>query len=56
MAHPHLVNAFLNSLVEGSDPWPNAPLSANWTCVGILAHESAVAGGELKPLPAFTLE
>ncbi len=55
-SHPHLVNAFLKSLVEDCEPWPNAPLSANWTSVGILAHESALAGGEIKKLPAFTLE
>ncbi len=55
-SHPHLVNAFLKSLVEKCEPWPNAPLSANWTSVGILAHESALAGGEIKKLPAFTLE
>jgi predicted dehydrogenase len=53
-SHPHLVNEFVRALVEDRDPWPNAPTSANWTCVGILAHESAVAGGEIRQLPAFT--
>ncbi len=28
--------------------------SANITCVGILAHESALNGGEIKKLPDFT--
>ena len=55
-SHPHLVNEFLKALVEDRDPWPNATTSANWTCVGILAHESAVAGGEIRQLPAFTRE
>ena len=55
-SHPHLVNEFVNSLVEDRDPWPNASTSANWTCVGILAHESAVAGGEIRRLPEFTLK
>ncbi|MCH9655730.1 MAG: Gfo/Idh/MocA family oxidoreductase [Planctomycetes bacterium] len=55
-SHPHLVNAFLKSMLEDCEPWPNAPLSANWTSVGILAHESALAGGEIKTLPDFTLE
>jgi predicted dehydrogenase len=53
-SHPHLVNEFVRSLVDNRDPWPNATRSANWTCVGILAHESAVAGGEINRLPEFT--
>src|SRR5215211_743170 len=53
-SHPHLVNEFINALVDDRDPWPNAPTSANWTCVGILAHESAQAGGEIRRLPEFT--
>ena len=53
-SHPHLVNEFVSALVDDRDPWPNAPTSANWTCVGILAHESAVAGGEIRQLPEFT--
>jgi predicted dehydrogenase len=55
-SHPHLVNEFVSALVNDRDPWPNATTSANWTCVGILAHESALAGGEIKKLPAFTLK
>lgn len=54
-SHPHLVHAFLNALVENKDPYPNAKQSANITCVGILAHESAKRGGELIKLPDFTL-
>jgi predicted dehydrogenase len=53
-SHPHLVNEFVSALVDDRDPWPNATTSANWTCVGILAHESALAGGEIKKLPEFT--
>ena len=54
-SHPHLVNEFVNALLEDRDPWPNAVTSANWTCVGILAHESSLAGGQLMALPEFTL-
>jgi predicted dehydrogenase len=53
-SHPHLVNEFVRALVEDRQPWPNAVTSANWTCVGILAHESALAGGEIRRLPEFT--
>jgi predicted dehydrogenase len=54
-SHPHLVNEFLNALNEDRDPWPSAVTSANWTCVGICAHESATKGGEIVKLPDFTL-
>jgi predicted dehydrogenase len=54
-SHPHLVNEFLSALAQDRDPWPNATLSANWTCVGICAHQSALKGGEIVKLPAFTL-
>ncbi|MCP5542898.1 MAG: Gfo/Idh/MocA family oxidoreductase [Akkermansiaceae bacterium] len=54
-SHPHLVHEFVSALVEDRDPFPNAMQSANWTCTGILAHESAMKGGEVLDLPAFTL-
>jgi hypothetical protein len=45
----------LNALAEERAPYPNAKESANITCVGILAHESAMDGGTIKHLPEFTL-
>ncbi|SHI98594.1 Gfo/Idh/MocA family oxidoreductase [Pseudozobellia thermophila] len=54
-SHPHLVHAFVDALVQGKSPYPNARQSANITCVGILAHESALKGGEIIKLPGFTL-
>jgi predicted dehydrogenase len=55
-SHPHLVHEFLTALTDGRSPYPNARQSANITCVGILAHESAMNGGEIKYLPEFTLQ
>lgn len=55
-SHPHLVHEFISALVDGRQPFPNARQSANITCVGILAHESAMKGGEIIPLPEFTWE
>ncbi len=54
-SHPHLVNEFLSALVEERNPFPDARQSANITCVGILAHESAMQGGKQMLLPEFTL-
>jgi predicted dehydrogenase len=54
-SHPHLAHEFAMALVEKRDPFPNAKQSANWTCVGLCAHESALKGGAIVKLPAFTL-
>ncbi len=54
-SHPHLVHEFISALVDESEPFPNACQSANITCVGILAHESAMQGGKQMNLPEFTL-
>ncbi len=53
-SHPHLIHEFLSALVNKKQPYPNASQSANITCVGILAHESAKQGGKIIPLPEFT--
>ena len=54
-SHPHLAHEFVTALVEERDPFPNAVQSANWTCVGLVAHESALEGGKLMKLPEFSL-
>ena len=53
-SHPHLVHEFVTALAGDREPFPNARQSANWTCVGLCAHESALAGGKIVRLPAFT--
>lgn len=54
-SHPHLVHEIVSALTAGRDPFPNAKQSANWTCVGLCAHESALKGGQIVHLPKFTL-
>ncbi len=52
-SHPHLVHAFL-SAVKGDRPaLPDAETSANWTMVGLCAHESAMKGGDRIAIPTF---
>ena len=53
-SHPHLVHQFLNMLNTGTDSYPNAVESANITLTGILAHESALKGGERIDLPPWS--
>jgi predicted dehydrogenase len=52
-SHPHLAHEFISAIAEAREPFPNAVQSANWTCVGICAHESAMAGGKMIYLPEF---
>ena len=52
-SHPHLANAFLEA-IRGSRPaFPDASTSANWTLVGICAHESAMNGGTRVQIPQY---
>lgn len=52
-SHPHLVNEFVSSIIEHRPSFPDVYQSLNWTCAGICAHESAMRGGQIVPLPEF---
>lgn len=52
-SHPHLVHEFVSSILEGRASFPDVYQSVNWTCAGICAHESAMQGGQIVPLPNF---
>src|SRR6266567_5597540 len=52
-SHPHLVNEFVSSVMEGRPSFPDVYQSVNWTCAGICAHESAMRGGQIVQLPDF---
>lgn len=54
-SHPHLVHEFVSALVEKRDSCLNARRSANITCAGILAHESAMQAGKCMALPKFNV-
>ncbi len=54
-SHPHLAHEFIMALVEDRDPFPNAVQSANWTATGLCAHQSALKGGAIVKLPAWSL-
>ena len=55
-SHPHLVHEFVSSIVEGRPSFPDVYQSVNWTLAGVLAHESAMRGGQRIPLPDFRNE
>ncbi len=50
-SHPHLVHNFLMAVLGKQPAFPDAPTSANWTMVGICAHESAMKGGTRVEIP-----
>jgi hypothetical protein len=52
-SHPYLVHEFISSIVEERPPAIDAVTSAAWTAPGIVAHESALRGGERLEVPAF---
>jgi predicted dehydrogenase len=52
-SHPHLAHNFLMACLDRQPAFPDAPTSANWTLVGICAHQSALKGGDKVALPQF---
>jgi predicted dehydrogenase len=52
-SHPHLAHNFLMAVLGAQPAFPDAPTSANWTLVGICAHESAKAGGDRVMIPMY---
>jgi predicted dehydrogenase len=52
-SHPHLAHNFLMAVLGERPAFPDAATSANWTLVGICAHESAMAGGTRVEIPVY---
>ena len=52
-SHPHLVHAWISAIKGERSALPDAETSANWTMVGICAHESALKGGDKIMIPTF---
>jgi predicted dehydrogenase len=52
-SHPHLVHNFLMAVLGRQPAFPDAATSANWTMVGLCAHESAMKRGERVAIPVL---
>ena len=52
-SHPHLVHNFLMAVLGKQPAFPDAATSANWTMVGLCAHDSAMKGGERVKVPVL---
>jgi predicted dehydrogenase len=53
-SHPHLVHEFVRSIIEDRAPAIDEVTGANWTSVGICAHESAMRGGARVRIPDYS--
>lgn len=52
-SHPHMVHQFVRACIEDRPAPVNSVTAADWTAVGICAHESAMRGGEIVTVPRF---
>jgi predicted dehydrogenase len=52
-SHQFLVHDFVMACTDGTLPPVNAWAGARYTLPGLIAHQSAVRGGELLPVPDF---
>src|SRR5438067_9058435 len=52
-SHPHLAHNWLLAILGERPALPDAATSANWTMVGICAHQSAMKGGERVAIPSW---
>ena len=54
-SHGYLMNEFVTSILEDRKPLVNVAWALNITVAGIVAHQSAVKGGELLKIPQFRI-
>jgi len=52
-AHGHLMNEFITAVLENRKPLVDIVMALNTTVAGIVAHQSALKGGELLKIPQF---
>ncbi len=54
-SHGYLCEEFVNSILQARTPLVNIAWALNMTVAGIVAHQSALKGGELMKIPQYTL-
>lgn len=52
-SHGYLTDEFVTAVLTGRQPLVNIAWALNMTVAGIVAHQSALRGGELLKIPAF---
>jgi predicted dehydrogenase len=54
-SHGYLMNEFVTAILQDRKPLVDIAQALNMTVGGIIAHESALKGGELKKIPQFKI-
>lgn len=54
-SHGYLMNEFVTAILQGRAPLVDVALALNLTVSGIVAHQSALKGGELLKIPQYRL-
>ena len=54
-SHGHLMNEFVAAILEDRQPLVNIAWALNMTVAGIVAHQSALKGGELLKIPIYAI-
>ena len=54
-SHGYLMNEFVTAILQDRQPLVDVGMALNLTVAGIVAHESALKGGELLKIPQFKL-
>jgi hypothetical protein len=54
-SHGHLTCEFIDAILRDRKPWIDIAQSLNMTVAGIVAHQSALKGGEVLKIPQYVL-
>ncbi len=52
-SHGHLMNEFVTAILEDRKPLVDIAMALNLTVAGVVAHQSALKGGETLKIPQF---
>ena len=53
-SHGHLMNEFVTAILENRKPLVDVTMALNLTVAGIVAHQSALKGGQAMTIPQFS--
>lgn len=54
-SHGRLMSEFVDAILRDRKPWVDVAQALNMTVAGIVAHQSALRGGELMKVPQYSL-
>jgi predicted dehydrogenase len=54
-SHGYLMSEFVDAILRDRKPWVDVAQALNMTVAGIVAHQSALKGGELLKIPQYAL-